>query len=148
MTAQPAPDRMTAAELREAFQKMTDELDATRDQMFTLRAEVETVQETLNKLLDLLAQAPKPAPTAAPGAEGLERVTVHTVSLTYDKAGQPIYHAMGGKYSRFGARIWPEILPLINVDPATLKPGPNPWPATVLVQPATGERAPKVMGLA
>ena len=163
-TTQPTPDRMTATELREAFDaqrtlihQMREAFDAQRDLLYQvtdhvdqLAGQLDTVTETLNNLLEKLANLPRQvaAPAAAPSPEGLERITVHTVTLTYDKTGQPIYQALGGKYSRFGARIWPEVLPALAIDPATLKPGPNPWAATVLIQPAPGERAPKVINLA
>ena len=42
-----------------------------------------------------------------------------------DDNGQPTYKAKGGQYAKFGVRIWPEVLPALGIDPATLKPGPN-----------------------
>jgi len=140
--AQPQPERMTAQELREAFQHQNERMDQLTEQL-------STVTETLNELLEKLAQLPRPVPApAAATSAGMEIIPIHTISLTYDQKGQPIYHAMGGKYSRFGARIWPEVLPLLGVDPLTLRPGPNAWTNQVQVQPATEGRAPKVIGLA
>ncbi len=58
-----------------------------------------------------------------------------SVLLTpYDDNGQPVYKAKGGQYMKFGVRVWPEVLPFLGVDPATLtcacgagagRPGPN-----------------------
>jgi hypothetical protein len=60
---------------------------------------------------------------------------------------------MGGRYVKFGVRVWPEILPLLDIDPATLKPGPNPCVRTVRVQLKLDEadgtlKVQKVIGLA
>ncbi len=66
--------------------------------------------------------------------------------LSYDDNGQPVYKVKGGQYQKFGVRVWPEVLPLLNVDPASLKPGPNPVKLHVVV--LMGEHGPrKVIGL-
>jgi len=48
---------------------------------------------------------------------------------------------------KFGVRVWPETLPALGIDPATLKTGPNPL--TLRVRALMGEKGPrKVIGLA
>jgi hypothetical protein len=48
---------------------------------------------------------------------------------------------------KFGIRVWPELLPTLGVDPAALKPGPNP--INLRVRVLMGEHGPrKVISLA
>jgi hypothetical protein len=75
-------------------------------------------------------------------------VQVTSIILSYDGKGQPMYHALGGRYTKHGARVWPEYIEQLKIDPAKLQPGPNPWVAKVKVQPAKDGRAPKVIGMA
>jgi hypothetical protein len=64
-----------------------------------------------------------------------------------DDNGQPTYKAKGGQYAKFGVRIWPETLPLLGIDPASLKPGPNAISLRVLA--IMGDKGPReVIGLA
>ena len=104
-------DRMTAAELRAAFQSLTERLDQIEAALTTLRE-------------GLTAAASQPAASQQPG----DTVTfdANILLMSYDDNGQPVYKAKGGQYSKFGVRIWPEVLPILGVNPATLKPGPNP----------------------
>ena len=84
---------------------------------------------------------------------GTEREAGQTVDFVasvllvgVDDAGQPTYKAKGGQYSKFGVRIWPEVLPLLGIDPAKLKVGPNT--INLLVRAVMGEKGPrKVIGL-
>jgi hypothetical protein len=91
------------------------------------------------------------------GGQQYEEVTVDTIIYATDDNGQPTYKVKGGKYAKHGVRVWPEVLPLIEIDPATLKPGPNACIRTVRIvlkkytDEKTGEEkiAPqKVVGLA
>ena len=68
--------------------------------------------------------------------------------MTYDDKGNAAYKAKGGPYTKFGVRIWPEILDSLNVEPGSLKPGPNAvHPRAVMA--LMGETGPrKVVGLA
>jgi hypothetical protein len=67
--------------------------------------------------------------------------------MSYDDNGQPVYKAKGGQYSKFGVRIWPEVLPVLGVNPATLKPGPNP--VNLCLVALMGEHGPrKVINIA
>ena len=103
-------DKMTAAELRAALQSMAERLDQIEANLATLRD-------------GLTAAASQPAP-AATG----ETITFDATILlmSYDDNGQPVYKVKGGQYMKFGVRVWPEVLPSLGVDPASLKPGPNP----------------------
>jgi hypothetical protein len=126
------PERISATELRNALQALTERLDQ-------IEASLSAVREGLT------AAASQPAAGQPAG----ETITIDATILlmTYDDNGQPVYKVKGGQYMKFGIRIWPEVLPALGVDPATLKPGPNPIYLRVRV--LMGEHGPrKVVSLA
>ena len=127
------PEKVTPAELRAAFQALNERLDGIDEDLALLRE-------------GLTAAAHQP--TAAPAAAGQTVDFLATVLLVgIDDNGQPTYKAKGGQYAKFGVRIWPETLPALGVDPASLKPGPNPVNLHVLA--LMGDKGPrKVIGLA
>lgn len=127
-TPTPAPERITAAEIRERF----DELEAM---IKTLTATLEAMRGGLQTA----AAAPAPAGQFA-------EMQIDSIVMTYDDAGKAAYKAKGAPYQKHGVRVWDEVLPLLGIDPATLKPGPNPLPepirARVLMnQPEEGKTA-------
>ena len=126
-------DKMTPAELRRAFQALTERLDQIESEITALR--------------DGLSLAAT-QPPAAPAAAGQTVDFLATILLVgMDDNGQPTYKAKGGQYMKFGVRIWPEVLPSLGIDPTSLKPGPNPINLHVLA--LMGEKGPrKVIGLA
>lgn len=80
------------------------------------------------------------------GSYGYRDLACTTIILSYDDKGQATYKAQGAPFAKFGVRIWPEILPALGIDPAALKPGPNPYSANLRVE--MGEKGPrKVTGL-
>jgi hypothetical protein len=125
-------DRMTAAELRAALQALTERLDQ-------IEASLAAVREGLT------AAASQPAASPAAGETMTMEATI--LLMSYDDNGQPVYKVKGGQYMKFGVRVWPEVLPALGVDPATLKPGPNP--INLRVRVLMGEHGPrKVVSLA
>jgi hypothetical protein len=125
-------DRVSTAELRTALQALTERLDQ-------IEASLAAVREGLTAAA---------SQTAASQPAG-ETVTFDATILlmSYDDNGQPVYKVKGGQYMKFGVRIWPEVLPSLGVDPAALKPGPNP--VNLRVRVLMGEHGPrKVIGLA
>lgn len=92
------PDRISAAEIRELFAD--------------LRARVQQIKGGLST-------------AAAPTQDSYREMVIEKVLMSYDDKGQPTYKATGAPYRKFGVRIWPETLPALGIDPATLKPGPN-----------------------
>lgn len=82
--------------------------------------------ESLNEAIKHQPAQPA-APTSTPG-NGTQYTTFHadTLVMTYDDSGKPSYKAKGGRFAEYGVRVWPEVLPLLHIDPASLKPGPNP----------------------
>jgi hypothetical protein len=126
------PDRMTAAELRAAFQSLTERLDQIEAALTTLRE-------------GLTAAASQPAASQQPGET--VKFDPNILLMSYDDNGQPVYKAKGGQYSKFGVRIWPEVLPILGVNPVTLKLGPNP--VNLRLVALMGEHGPrKVINLA
>jgi hypothetical protein len=137
-TQPPAPsqsnvDKMTPAELRHAFQALAERLDQ-------IEAEITALRD------GLVAAAGQPQAVPAPAGQTVDFVaTVLLVGV--DDNGQPTYKAKGGQYMKFGVRVWPEVLPALGVDPAGLKPGPNP--VNLHVVALMGDKGPrKVIGLA
>jgi hypothetical protein len=123
---------MSAAELRNALQALTERLDQIEASLAGLREGLTTA-------------ASQPAANLPAG----ETVTVDAsiLLMSYDDNGQPVYKVKGGQYMKFGIRVWPEVLPSLGVDPAKLKPGPNP--VTLRVRVLMGEHGPrKVISLA
>jgi hypothetical protein len=122
----PTPDRITPAELRALFQSINERLDQ-------LEADITTRFE------NLAAAAIQPAPAQPTGQTVQFDASILLVGI--DDNGAPTYKAKGGQYMKFGVRIWPETLPIIGIDPATLKPGPNPINMRLVA--LMGERGPR-----
>jgi hypothetical protein len=126
------PEKITAAELRGLLHGLTERLDQIEEDLALLREGLATA-------------ARQPAPAQPIG----ETVTFDATILlmSYDDNGQPVYKVKGGQYQKFGVRVWPEILPALGVDPASLKPGPNPVALRLVA--LMGEKGPrKVIGKA
>lgn len=129
-----------------------------------LRGDVAGLRQVLELIAAQLAQAPAPAaaapqtPVPAPEityelgeGESFRDFWMESVKVgTDDKTGAPTYKAVGHPYTQFGVRIWPEVLPDLALDPATLKPGVNPLPRRSRVRAVIGAdgNPRKVVGLA
>jgi hypothetical protein len=125
-TDKTAAGRMTAAELRIALQALTERLDQIESSLAVLRE-------------GLTAAASQPTSNQPAGASVI--VDASILLMSYDDNGQPVYKVKGGQYMKFGIRVWPEVLPSLGVDPATLKPGPNP--INLRVRVLMGEHGPR-----
>ncbi len=124
--------RMTAAELRAALQVLTERLDQ-------IEASLAAVREGLT------VAASQPVTSQPAGESVIMDATI--LLMSYDDNGQPVYKVKGGQYMKFGVRVWSEVLPALGVDPASLKPGPNP--VNLRVRVLMGEHGPrKVISLA
>ena len=132
-TKRPTLDKMTPAELRHAFQALTERLDQIESEITALRD-------------GLAAAASQPQPAPAPAGQTVDFVA-SILLVGVDDNGLPTYKAKGGQYMKFGVRIWPEILPELGIDPDHLKPGPNP--INLKLRALLGEHGPrKVISLA
>jgi len=113
-------------------------LDQLRAMLKTLLERMDGIEAELHQLREGLATAAQaPAPTQ--DGSTVEFLATEII-MTYDDAGKPAYKAKGGRYMKYGVRIWEEVLPVL-VDPETLKPGPNP--VEIKVRALMGERGPK-----
>ncbi len=105
MTTQPNPDKMSAAELRAALAAITSRLDS-------IEAQFAAMGQGLR--------------TAASSAPTYQDFDADTILMTFDDNGKASYKVKGVPFKKFGVRVWDEILPELGIDPAQLKPGPNP----------------------
>lgn len=122
-TPTPAPDRITAQEIRDLFAGMSEELDELRDRMTNMNNFMHTIREGLQQA------ASQPTPITNSGQ--FTEMMIDNIIMTYSDKGEPAYKATGTPYNKFGVRVWPETLPTLGIDPASLKPGPNPQPAPI-----------------
>jgi malate synthase len=117
------PQDITAAEIRELFAELHTEIAELRAELHAMRGGLQTA--------------------ATPPAVGtFGEMMIDTIVMTYDDAGKPAYKAKGAPYQKHGVRIWDEVLPTLDIDPAALKPGPNaiePIRARVQMNPPTEE---------
>jgi hypothetical protein len=134
------PDKITASELRTALGNLHAHLCQLDERLDGISEDLALLRE------GLAAAASQPAATSAAAGQTVEfMATVLLVGI--DDNGQPTYKAKGGQYAKFGVRIWPETLPILGIDPAELKPGPNPVNLHVLA--LMGDKGPrKVIALA
>jgi hypothetical protein len=107
--------------------------------------------------LDLLIERAQAQPIAAPGATAtngdaaggsFEDFDAEALTMGTDDNGKVVYKVRGGKYGKFGVRVWPEVLPLLGVDIDELDTGPNQFTARVRVLLDQTGAAKKVVGLA
>ena len=128
------PDRITAAEMRGLIQALAERLDQ--------------IEEDINLLREgLTAAATRQQQTAAQPAGETVTFDATILLVGIDDNGAPTYKAKGGMYQKFGVRVWPEVLPALGIDPASLKPGPNP--VSLRLVALMGEHGPrKVISLA
>jgi hypothetical protein len=147
-TQTPAPEKITAAELRQLFQalkqQLNERLDGIEEDLAALREGL-AAAATASPLHPEGVLGSQPQATPAPAGQTVDFMA-NTLLVGIDDNGQPTYKAKGGQYAKFGVRIWPEVLPPLGIDPAALKPGPNPINLHVLA--LMGEKGPrKVIGL-
>ena len=96
-------------------------IDEIRAAFDLLHVEISEIRADLFQMREGLAHAAQPAP--AVGTFGEMEIT--TIIMTYSDKGEAAYKATGTPYNKFGVRVWPEVLPVLGVDPAALHPGPN-----------------------
>lgn len=138
-----APDH-TAVLLTRATRATEDNAKqnaAVAAQIAALVAEVKGLRADLAKL-----------PTAAPAgpAETYQEFIADTLVVGLDdKSFETTYKLRGPQYKTHGIRVWPEILPELGLDAATLKPGPHTLPKPLKVRALLVDgKLKKVVGLA
>lgn len=118
MTTPTQPDRTTAAEIRDLFAGMTEDVERMERRLL---GKIETLTEELEAMREALHTAATP-----PAVGTFAEMMIDCIVMTYDDAGKPAYKAKGAPYQKHGVRVWDEVLPALGIDPAALKPGPNP----------------------
>jgi hypothetical protein len=115
-TPTPAPDKITADELRRAFVMIENRFDEMATEILEIKKSLNTMYEGISH-----------AATATPPVSGtFAEMMIDNIIMTYDDKGKKVYKATGTPYNKFGVRIWEEVLPNLISDPAALHPGPNP----------------------
>lgn len=118
-------------------------LEQVRTMLKNLYERIDALTEEVASLRDGLATAA--ATPASPAGEYADFFASEIV-MTYNDDGTPAFKAKGGAYLKYGVRIWPEVLPVLGLDPDQLRPGPNP--VRMQLRALMGERGPrKVVGL-
>jgi len=114
---------------------MLRSLDEIREE---LRAELESMRAELAQIRAGLATASQPA--AAPAVGPAETMLAETLIYSIDDNGKPAYKLRGGRYSKNGVRVWPEVLKTIIEDVNKLQPGPTAINPPTLVTVELGTR--------
>ena len=125
------PDRMTAAELRAAFERLDEEMNH----------QLELINQVKSQLDTLTAGIQTAASASTQPHDSGEWVTfpMETLTLSTDEQGKPTYKARGGQFTKFGVRIWPEVLPALGLNFSSLAPGMNQINPPVMVRALLGD---------
>lgn len=107
-------------------------------------------------MLQAVAGAPAQPPATTPPqgtqpqatAGGIVDFQAEEIAVSADDDGNLVYKVKGGKYKKFGVRVWPEVLPALVADPAALKLGKNLYSAMVRAVLGDGGQPQKIIGLA
>jgi len=155
---QVSPQMALLERIAKAEEQNTASLAALHDEMEqlldTLNATVEAnapIAETLSRIAEALS---RPTQVAAPAAvssqaqfapDGYVDFPATSITLAHDDNGQAVYKIKGDRFTKFGVRVWPEVLPLLGINADELEPGPNPF--NEVVRALMGERGPrKIIG--
>ena len=155
----PAPAAVAPSPQLQLLQQIAESTTITAQLLNEVLQVLQASANVANSLLQLM-QRPAPQPASQPAAtqqlpEGTYKdFTAEAVLLGYSDKGDPTYKLIGFPYTKYGVRVWPEVLPLLGIVADQLKPGPNPLnpPVNVralLVDNESGTLSPKkVIGLA
>ena len=140
MTAPLTPAPTTPAELfREEIRNSFDLLHVENGE---IRAEIETLRSALTTIAHGLAHAA----TATASAKFAE-MEITTIIYNVDKNDKPVYMAMGIPYTKFGVRVWDEVLPMLDIDPTTFKAGKNVITPAIRARVLLGETTNRETGV-
>jgi hypothetical protein len=103
-------------------------LDQMRSEIEQMHAEITQIRDGLTHA----ATAPDIRPLSGQTKSFLAVAIVHGI----DDNGKEFYKMRGGPYSQKGVRVWPEVLPVLGLDAATLAHGVTQLekPINVLVE--------------
>jgi hypothetical protein len=145
MTANQTPPTDAKAATLAALEAIQESSEANTALLAAISENLERILSMGSQLADALALLRQPISVASPAqampAGEYTEFTAEAVVMTYNDKGEPAYKIVGHPYSRYGVRVWPEVLSALGIDPAQLKPGPNPFSARVVA--LMGEHGPK-----
>lgn len=121
-------------------------LDQLRKMLSSIYDRIDNLAEVVDQMREGLAQAAS-QPAATQPASGFVDFLADTFLLSYDDNGEQVYKLKGGQYTKYGVRVWPEVLPLLGIDPAVCEPGPNPVNMYVRAILSESGQPRKVIGL-
>lgn len=84
-----------------------------------IRNDVQWIVQRTTAALDRFQTASSSQPAKA---QKTETILAEAVTYSIDDNGKPAYKIRGGRYAK-GIRIWPEVLPLLGIDPDLLVTG-------------------------
>lgn len=149
-TPTPTPDRITAAEIREALKTIQSRIEQTTARIIaieSIQADERNTLDELTKAIETMLHGMKQAAAATPPATFGE-MEITAILKSIDKNNKINYMASGAPYTKFGVRVWDEVLPLLGIDPAALEFGNNPISpgihARVLLGETTNQKTGKV----
>jgi len=156
--AKPSPNPETLATLR-AIQAASE---ATVTSLEALRSEIHFLTEITQNNIDAQAEFTKVLQASFTKSADAQQA-IHTpnglvvdflaerITVASDEKGNPIYKIYGHPYTKWGVRVWPEVLPALGLHTNDLKPGDNPLPSLTvrakLVDGKNGKTPSKVIGL-
>lgn len=117
-TPNPTPEKITADELRRAFDQINARIDA--------------LTETLNVIMQGISHAATATPPAQ--ASKITTMTATAICRSIDDNGKTAYKMRGVEYPKNGIRIWDEVLTGMGYNPADIAPGVTTLPAPMQVQ--------------
>jgi uncharacterized membrane protein len=116
------------ADLRADLAEIMDELHSQRAELVNVRADLEAIRAGLT-------QASQPARGNATFGE----MEITAILKSIDKQNKINYTATGTPYSKWGVRVWDEILPALGIDPDTLEFGNNTITPAIRARVLLGE---------
>lgn len=105
-TPTPSNDRMTAAEIRELFEGLNSTISALMFRVTDLEAEIHAMREGLT------IAATRPAQEITSNGENFTAVKIEREK----RKGIYYYKMLGGRYTKHGVTIWPEVLEALGLD--------------------------------
>lgn len=156
MNAQPQAPRPENPQLARMIDQLQTQIDDAPQMHAEILNELHIIALTLNDLLKEFANLAEHLQQATPTHATPEQIDslvnsisaisgpcrdfiAETLVMTTDDSGKPAYKVKGFPFSEFGVRVWPEVLPLIGIDPTAVKPGPNPLPPGLVVRALLNE---------
>ena len=77
--------------------------------------------------------------TAGTQAVQFSEMLIDNIIMMTDENGKLSYKGKGAPYQKHGVKIWDEVLSALGIDPAALKPGPNPQNPPIRARVLMGE---------